>query len=213
MTPEYIVLGSGGHARVLIEALKSTGARIGGCVDPRSERWGSDVDGVKVIGGDELLENRDREGVLLVNGVGAAGSTAVRQEVFEKFSAAGFRFPPIKSASCHFSDRAQLGDGGQALTRAIIHPGTAIGTNSIVNTAAVIEHDCSIGSHCFIGPGAILCGGVRLSDSVFVGAGAIILPGITVGSRAHIGAGSIVHKNVPSDGKARGSGVRTINHE
>lgn len=203
MSAKFIVLGAGGHARVVIDTLRSAGCEILGCLDPKLSR-GTNVDGVAVLGGDETLEGHAPDSVALANGVGGANSTDARRALFEPLAAAGYRFPPIKAASAHCAATARLADGCQLLTRAVVHPGASIGKNTVVNTAAVVEHDCIVGDHCFIGPGAILCGDARLGDGAFIGAGAVVLPGINVGAGAHVAAGAVVHKDLPAGGKARG---------
>ncbi len=207
MTKNYIVLGAGGHARVVIDALKSSGASILGCLDPNPALKGKIVDGARVLGGDEALKDHAPGSVALANGVGGANSTNARRALFEKLAATGHNFPPVKAKSAHCSESVKLGAGCQLLTNAVVHPGASIGANTVVNTSAIVEHDCVVGAHGFIGPGAILCGDARLGEGVFIGAGAIVLPGIKIGDGAHIGAGSVVHKDVPAGAKARGMRV------
>lgn len=61
-----LVLGAGGHARVLVDALQCRGARIEGILDP-GVPTGEEILGVRVLGGDELVGRYDPAEVRLVN--------------------------------------------------------------------------------------------------------------------------------------------------
>lgn len=209
MAAEYLILGAGGHGRVVLEALRSRGASAA-FLDPRSGLRGKRTDGAKVLGGDELLASRKQAKTALANGVGSNGSTAVRQKVYERAAAAGFRFPPVVASSAVVSKLARLEDGAQALTRAVIHPGAVIGVNSVVNTGAIVEHDAVVGAHAFIGPAAVLLGGCRVGAGAFVGSVAVILPGVSVGEGAVVGAGAVVICDVPAGTRVAGVPARRI---
>lgn len=200
---KYIILGAGGHARVLIETLRGQG-EILACLDPRSELWGKSLDGVPVKGSDQVLDEQDAASVLLVNAVGTS-ALAARRGLFEKWRAKGFSFPPIVAPSAVCASTAKLAAGAQALTRSVVHPGAVVGENTVINTGAIIEHDCLVGAHVFVGPGAILCGAAKADDGCLIGAGAVILPGVRIGAGALIPAGTVVRKDIPAGADARTS--------
>jgi UDP-perosamine 4-acetyltransferase len=198
----YVVLGAGGHGKVVIAALRSRGLAVLSLLDPDERLWGHEVEGTLVHGGDEAVADFSATQIYLANGIGASDRTAIRRGVFEKFAAKGYLFPALQAQSAIKAASASLGAGSQLLTRAVVHPGAIIGDDSVVNTAAVVEHDCRIGSHVFMGPGAVLCGGVHVEDCAFIGAGAIVLPGVRIGGGALIGAGAVVRKDVAPGGRA-----------
>lgn len=204
MAAEILILGAGGHGRVVLEALRSR-KRSAAFLDPRH---GKSVDGAKVLGGDEILDRRPRAS--LANGVGANGDTALRRKVYERASAKGFRFPPVVAASAVVSRLTRLEDGAQVLTRAVVHPGAVIGVNSVINTGAIIEHDAVIGAHAFIGPMAVLLGGVRVGAGAFIGSVAVVLPGVSIGAGATVGAGSVVLSDVPAGARVAGVPARRL---
>lgn len=206
---KVLILGAGGHGRVLLEALRS---RKMSCafLDADPSLRAKTVDGAKVEGGDDLLTTLSPKRVALANGVGAAADVSARRAVYERARTKGFRFPPVVAASACVSPRAELDDGAQVLTRAVVHPGAKIGLNAVINTGAIVEHDASVGAHSFVGPAAVLLGGVRVGDSVFIGAGAVILPGIEIGDRALIAAGSIVTRAVAAGRRVAGAPARPL---
>lgn len=188
-----IILGAGGHAGVVIDALRTSGVVPLGCLDSKA----GVVNGVSVLGDDDYLTGPTE----LANGLGNratrhSSGLGKRAGLWRKFRDMGHTFPPVIHASAIVSGDATIGDGAQIMAGAIVQTGAWIGKNAIVNTRATIEHDCKIDDHCHIAPGAILCGGVALGTEVHVGAGAIVLQGIRIGEGAIIAAGAIVTRDV-----------------
>jgi sugar O-acyltransferase (sialic acid O-acetyltransferase NeuD family) len=199
-----VVLGGGGHARVLIEAMRANGRTILGVADPALAPAPQGPGGVAVLGGDEVLDKLEASEVLLVNGIGSIGSTATRDAVFRRGRERGFRFASVVHASAIVSPSAQLGEGVQLMAGAIIQCDTAIGANSIVNTGARVDHDCRIGESVHIAPGATLSGSVKVGDRTHIGTAAAIIQGISIGSDCLVGAGSVVHRDLPDNGRLVG---------
>jgi sugar O-acyltransferase (sialic acid O-acetyltransferase NeuD family) len=188
-----IVIGAGGHAGVVIDALRTMGVVPHGALDSKAGA----VNGVPVLGDDDYLTSPEK----LANGVGNratrhSSGLQSRARLYRRFRDMGCTFPPVIHATAIVSEGADISDGAQILAGAIVQTGAWIGKNAIVNTRAVVEHDCKVGDHCHIAPGAILCGGVTLGPEVHVGAGAIVLQGLKIEKGAIIAAGAIVVKNV-----------------
>jgi UDP-perosamine 4-acetyltransferase len=194
---DLIVIGAGGHGRVAVEVLRRAGLQPVAVVDADVRLHGTALDGVPVIGGDDVILARPVTDVLLVNGIGNAPGSAgaglhVRQAVYERFRDQGYRFSQVVSRDAVVSVVAQLGDGCHIFTGAIVHPGARIGANAIINTGARIDHDCTIGPHAHVAPGAVLCGGVSVGAQCHIGAGAVIIQNVAIGDGAVIGAGAVV---------------------
>jgi sugar O-acyltransferase (sialic acid O-acetyltransferase NeuD family) len=201
LSASVIILAAGGHGRVLLAALRERGEKVAGFTDQNPSLHGQEVDGTKVLGGDDAAS----ENSSLVNGIGAAGDTSARRGLYERFKSKGFSFKTVLGAGAYIDSTARLGEGAQVLTRAVLHPGCLVGENAVVNTGAIIEHDGRVGAHAFVGPGAVLCGGACVEADAFVGAGAVLLPGVRVGTGAVVAAGAVVTANV--DAGARVGGV------
>jgi len=189
------VLGGGGHAKVILDALIKSGASVTGIIDPRLP-LDSEVFGVRVTGGDELMATLDPQVNAIANGVGATPKNFINKKLFEIWTASGFHFISVIHPSAIIGEQVVLHDGCQIMARVVLQPNAQIGMGSVINTASSIDHDCVIGQHCFIAPSVTLCGGATVGDNCFIGAGATLLPGITVGSQALIAAGAVVDKNI-----------------
>ncbi len=196
-----VVLCAGGHARVVIEALRSRGRCPTAVTDRDPARVGCFLGGIPIIGTDENILAMKTDSVELANGLGNRASRSDsglsgRRELFGRFAALGYAFPVISHLSAVIASDVLPGEGAQVMAGAVIQPGARIGRNVLVNTRAVVEHDCEIGDHCHIAPGAVLCGGVSVGEATHVGAGAIVLVGVRIGSGSVIAAGSVIAKDV-----------------
>jgi UDP-perosamine 4-acetyltransferase len=189
------VLGGGGHAKVVIDALTASGATITGLIDPRLE-LGAVILGVPVIGGDEWMTKLDPYGAQLANGIGATVKSRVNRKLFDLWSAQGFAFVSVVHPSAIVGTEVELAQGCQIMAGAILQPHARIGVGTVINTAVRIDHDCVVGAHCFIAPSVTLCGGATIGDGSFVGAGATLLPGVKVGNNALVAAGAVVDIDV-----------------
>lgn len=196
--PTCVILGGGGHARVLIECLRASQvARPHAVLDADRSLWGREVFGVPVRGGDDLLPSLVVEGVQhFLVGVGGTGDNEPRRRLFELARQQGLT--PLRA--CHpsavCSPHAVIGEGTVLFPQAVVNAGARVGANVIVNTAAVIEHDCVIGDHAHIATGAKLCSTVRVGALAHIGAGAVVRQCLTIGDGAVVGAGAAVVRDV-----------------
>lgn len=202
-----VLIGAGGHAKVLLALLRAIGAEVLGVCDPGLQA-ASDWRGVPVLGGDAALDALVPERVTLVNAIGQVVGSRRRMEVFEHFSARGYRFAALVHPAAWVDESVVLGEGAQVMAGATIQPDSVIGANSIINTGARVDHDCIIASHVHLAPAAVLCGGVRIADGTFIGAGATVIQGISIGEQAVVGAGSTVIRDLPAGHVLVGSPVR-----
>jgi UDP-perosamine 4-acetyltransferase len=197
IAPPLVLLGAGGHARVLKALVDAAGLQLLGVVDPVLARekvrtWL----GLPVLGDDIALMNMDIESVQLVHGIGQTPGSSTRHSIYSKLRGAGFRFPPLVHPHAWVSPDAFIADGAQIMAGAVIQPACRIGENTIINTRASIDHNGNIGDHVHVAPGATLCGGVTLESGAFIGAGAVLLPNLKVGAGATVAAGSTLSRNL-----------------
>jgi UDP-perosamine 4-acetyltransferase len=193
-----VILGGGGHARVLIDSLRlSAAATPHAVLDRDRSLWGKDLMGVPILGGDELLRQLAQEGVTrFVVGVGAVSDNQVRRRLFELGLAHGLTPLTICHPSAVRSSWAQVGAGSVLYPAAVVNAGAVLGVNVIVNTGAIVEHDCVIGGHVHIATGARLSGGVRIGNGAHIGAGATVRQSICIGEGSIIGVAAAVVNDV-----------------
>ncbi|PZW86953.1 UDP-perosamine 4-acetyltransferase [Pseudomonas sp. 2848] len=207
-----VILGAGGHAKVLVSVARALHLDIQGVCDPQLHRSGqSQWRGLPVLGDDVALSLIAPASILLVNGIGQTVGGVARRKLYEQFSGQGYRFATLVHPSAWVDPDVVLGEGVQVMAGAIVQADSHIGCNTIINTRAAIDHDCSVGQHAHIAPGATLCGGVTVADRCFVGSGATIIQGIEIGEDAVVGAGAVVVRHLPANQRVLGSKGRIAN--
>ncbi|MGD9537707.1 MAG: acetyltransferase [Alphaproteobacteria bacterium] len=220
MTLPVIVIGGGGHARVVIDALLLQGRAILGVCDPALVTGAPGPFGLDLLGGDDAIAAHAPDAVRLANGVGAPGApgaarpqgtTQRRRAVFEAFGGRGYGFVTVVHPSAVIGHEVALGEGAQVMAGAVVQTGARIGLNAILNTGCRIDHDCRIGDHAHVAPGAVLSGDVTVEDDAFVGAGASVIQGMRIGRGAIVGAGTVVVRDVPAGARIVTPASRTLN--
>lgn len=194
-----IVIGAGGHGRVVADALLASGREVRGFTD-RGLEPGTPVLGTHVLGDDRALDEFDADMIDLAMGLGSVERSPLRAEVFDRLSAR-FRFTSVVHPSAVVSTGATIGTGSQVMAGAVVQTGVRIGKNVLLNTRSSLDHDCDIGDHAHIAPGVTLSGGVFVGARTHIGTGSVAIQSVRIGSECMIGAGSTVFKDLP-DGRA-----------
>ena len=194
MSERCVVIGGGGHAAVVIDALQQVGEiEPVAVVDQDEDTWSMRLLGVPVVGGDPELPRLVGEGIEhFAVGVGAVGDAGLRQRLFELGLSHGLSPVTVIHPAAVVAQSAELGAGAQVMACAVINPRAEVGRNALINTGAVVEHDCRIGDHAHVASGAVVAGDATVGEAAFVGAGATVIQGVWVGDGAVVGAGAVV---------------------
>ncbi len=203
--PTAIILyGGGGHGKTLIELVRAAGMYHWVGVIDDSRPVGSEVLGVPVLGGADMLPRLFEQGVrLAVNGVGGIGNPAVRLRVFETLAQAGFNCPAVVHPTAWIEQSTVLEGGVQVLAQSYVSSASRIGFGSVLNAGVIVSHDCQIGQCVNLSPGATLAGNVRVEDLAQIGMRATINLDITIGTGARVGNGATVKADVPPHTRVR----------
>lgn len=211
MSLAVIVIGAGGHAVVVADALLAAGETVLGFTDADPQRHGQRLCGLPVLGDDATVLAAHRpDTTRLANGIGGVRGTALRQRVQQRLQAQGWQFTGVRHPSAIVSPFARVGDGVQLLAASVVQAGAEIGAGCIVNTAAVVEHDCRLGEQVHVAPRALLCGEVELGARCHVGAGAVVRQGLRLGADTVVGAGAVVLKDFAGAGTLVGVPARPM---
>src|SRR5690606_16269184 len=183
------MIGSGGHAKVVVATARAAGFEVVGLIDDRAERRGTDVMGVRIVG-DESALPRGATAVI------AIGDNAVRERLVAELT--HVEWATVVHPRALLAEDTRVGAGSVVFAMAVVQPGGVVGDHAIVNTAAVVEHDVILADYSQAATGAVLTGGASLGRGSFLGAGATVLPGIHVGDWSKVGAGAVVTRDVPA---------------
>jgi sugar O-acyltransferase (sialic acid O-acetyltransferase NeuD family) len=196
-----IVVGAGGHAKVVIATAHAAGYSTISVHDDDPATHGRELCGVAVAGGTaEVLAREDALVVL------AIGGNATRRRLA---AAARCRFAAaIVHPHAWVEPSVTLGAGTVVFAGAVIQPDATIGPHAIINTGATIDHDCQLAAFVHVAPGAHLAGNVTLDEGVFLGIGSAVIPGRRIGAWTTVGAGGVVVDDLPAHATAIGTPAR-----
>lgn len=204
-----IVIGAGGHAKVIIDCLQSTSINILGFTNISNSI--KDILNIPYLGDDSYIEKYNPQEILLALGIGSIKSCKIRKHIFEKWKAKGFNFITVIHPSANISKSVTIGEGSQILMGVNIQTGVEIKSNCIINTSCSIDHDCIINSHSNLAPRTVLSGNVHIGSEVYIGVGATIIQNIKIESNSVVGAGAVVIRDVPSNNLALGLPAKNKN--
>jgi len=202
-----LVIGAGGHARVLIDIAEKQGRyRVVGLLDDRTQLHGTQIMGYPVLGGRELLGQPN----LPSHAVVAIGSPQPRAAWQAHLEEHGFQLAVLVHPAAQIGREVQIGAGTVLMAGVAVNSGTRLGRGVIVNTAASIDHDCEIGDFVHVAPGARLAGGVRVGERSHIGIGSCVIQYLQVGADATVGAGAAVIRNVAAQSTVVGVPARAL---
>lgn len=196
-----VIYGAGGHARVVLDAIREgrRDLQVVGILDDGEDRP-DEVLGVPVLGSAELLpELRERGIRCAALGIGAVTHNRLRAELFERLKSLGFRLPAIIHPRASVEPSAFIGAGTQIFAGAVVGSTVEIGENVIVNSNVVVSHDSRVGDHVHLTPGALLAGNVEVGPRSVIGMGVTIYLGVRIGADVTIANGNHIVQDVEEE--------------
>ncbi|CAN1534470.1 CysE Serine acetyltransferase [Methylophilaceae bacterium] len=196
---QAVILGTGGHCRVVLSVLKDLGSH-------------------HILDILELAELRPSETILdfpvnatvsnlssfctqpLVDVFLAIGDNLLRREWWYKVNELKLPLPNLISPYAIIDPYAELGEGNVICAKAFIGPECKVGNNNIINTGATLEHEAELGSHCHLSSSSTVAGRSCIHDDCFIGVGATIIDNITIASKTTLGAGAVLITNIDQSG-------------
>ncbi|HBT50671.1 MAG TPA: serine acetyltransferase [Petrotoga sp.] len=211
MSNSIVLVGGGGHCKVVLDVIKENNYYDEICISDLKENIGKEILDIRIEYTDDQLEDLFKKGISFAFvSMGKININDQRMKLYNKIKNIGFNIPTIISKSSNLSIYTEISEGTFIGKNTVINPGVKIGKNCIINTGAVVEHDCIIGDNVHIGPGAVLSGGVKIGENSFIGAGATIIQNTNIIGNTLIGAGAVVIKNIARSGVYVGNPSKLI---
>lgn len=194
--PNILVLGSGGHARVVLDAIRARGEfkPLGFLDDNR--HVGEMVDGLPVLGPIGRLPELSVD--LSAGAVVAIGANDIRRKIVRQVEVlkATVDWLSVIHPGATIAANARIGAGAVVLAGCVINPGVSLGQHTIVNTRSSIDHDSVFGDFASTGPGVTTGGNTTAGAGTHIGIGATLVHGIRIGHDSVVGAGSVVTRDI-----------------
>lgn len=196
MRKKVVIIGAGGHAKVIADIIEKSGDEIVGFLDDNKKMGTTIIKEYKVLGDFNnrfplAIANSDYEFII------AIGDNKKREEISHS---PNLKFYTAIHPSAQIGLDVEIKEGTVIMGNACINSSAKIGKHCIINTGAIIEHDNIIEDFVHISPNVALGGTVKIGKNTHVGIGSIIKNNITICENCKIGAGAVVVKDIKEEG-------------
>jgi len=198
-----LILGFGGHARVVADVAMALGIREFLFVDEAAR------DGEQFLG-HAVVPSHGQALPPSWQAFAASGDARRREAQCRQIAAAGWPLATLVAPSATIGAGAQVGAGTLVAQHAHVGPMAHIGEGCIINTGAIVEHESRVGAFSHISVHATVAGRSRVGRSVMLGAGATVIDGVEVGDHITVGAGGVVVRSLQEPGVYVGVPVRRV---
>ena len=189
MSKDVIIIGAGGHAKVIADIIYESGDNLIGFLDDNLANKGKEIYlGKKVIGTTKDIEIYNKNYFII-----GIGNNSIRKKINNENN---LKLYTAIHPSAIIAQDVKIGTGSVIMAGVVINPGTVIGKNCIINTCSSLDHDNLLEDYVHISPGAHLAGTVTIKEGTWICTGAIVKNNITIGKNNIIGAGGVVIKDI-----------------
>jgi UDP-perosamine 4-acetyltransferase len=209
MAEDLVIIGGGGHCRVVLDVASAAGFNVIGILDPHPEA--ETVGRVSVLGGDDLAPELLGRGVRLA--FVALGGNDLRRRICLRLRGIGFALPCLVHPTASISPTAEIGAGVVVMPHAVINAQARVGDFAIVNSGAIVEHDCVLGEAAHVAPGSVMGGHATLGEEALLDIGARAKAKVRIGDRAIVGVGAAVVCDIGDDMIVVGVPARPVRDE
>lgn len=210
---KIIIIGAGGVGREValiinqINKFKPTWNIIG-FLDDNPDCLGKTLNGHKIIGNVDLLNNMSKDIYIVV----AISNYRVKKEIVSKLEGK-FKFATLIHPRVSVHDFMTVGDGTIIYEGAILTTDIKIGEHVIISPKCGIGHDSIIKDYVSLLWNVNISGGDIIEEGVLMGSCSTVIQNLKIGKGAIIGAGSVVVKDIPAYSTAVGVPARVIKKE
>ena len=205
MSKKVVIIGAGGHAKVIADIIEKSGDIIYGFLDDNLPVDTKIVKEYKVLGKiDKCIELQNNEDIYFIIGI---GNNYFRKKINDVYK---LKYYTAIHPTAVIAINTNIKEGSVIMANSCINTSSKIGRHCIINTGTIIEHDCYVGDYIHISPNATLCGTVTVGEFTHIGAGVTIINNINITSDCIIGAGGVVVKDIKEKGTYVGVPVKKI---
>lgn len=162
MNKNLLIIGAGGHGRVIKETAEAMGCfeKID-FLDDNSEIAIGKCKGFK-----QYINEYTYAFV-------AFGNNELREKWIEDLTEAGFKLPVLIHPTAYVSPSAEIGQGVIVCARAVVNTNVVIEKGCIISIGALVDHDSIIGECSHINTGAVVKAGCRVDRLKKIDAGIV----------------------------------------
>ena len=202
MKKDIVIIGAGGHGKVVIDCVEQENKyAIGAIVDDNYKN--------RTVFNFKVEQKNNTSGYLGKHVIIAVGDCMTRKNIASQLTS---EFVTTIHPTAVISKYAKVGNGCQIFANAVINPDANIGNHVIINTGAIVEHDCFVDDFVHLSPNSCIGGGVTIGTCTHIGIGTSVIQGVKIGKNVVIGAGAVVISDIPDNCTAVGIPAKPIKY-
>ncbi|MDT2820806.1 acetyltransferase [Enterococcus devriesei] len=202
----YILIGAGGHAKVIFDILLLNNKKVAGFFDDHITDFLEQTYFGTINDLEQWTKSEKQRYKFLVS----IGDCVIRKKMVDRLDLPIQQYGKAIHPTAVITQDSFIGMGTVIMANAVINPGVKIANHCIVNSGSIVEHDCIIDSFVHLSPGVCLAGAVKVNTGSQIGIGAQCIQLKKIGSWCIIGAGSTIVKNIPSHSLAYGTPAKIM---
>ncbi|EHQ89369.1 acetyltransferase [Desulfosporosinus youngiae] len=192
---KLLILGAGGHGKVVAECALSLGIYTTIAFLDDDEK----VIEESILGSCPVIGTFSDAGSFVhkfSEAFVALGNNRSRVRLITYLREIGYKIPCLIHPAAYVSKSAHIEIGTVIMAGAVVNADAHIGVGGIINTGASVDHDCVLGVGVHLSPGARLGGTVTVGDYTWICMGANVVNNVHVGKGSVAAAGATVIRDV-----------------
>lgn len=162
MAKSLLIIGAGGHGKVVKEVAEAVGYdKIAFLDDNSAESVGKIADSKQFV----------QEYQAAFVGI---GNNKFRNELLQRLEQEGYEIPILLHPTAYISKTAVIGKGTVVEPKAIVNANSRVGLGCIISVGAIVDHDVVLEDCVHVNAGAICKAGSRIKAFIKVDTGEII---------------------------------------
>jgi sugar O-acyltransferase (sialic acid O-acetyltransferase NeuD family) len=191
-----LLLCASGLAREVLEVTRrAPDFDVRGFLDDDPALWGSDVEGLPVLGDLASAKEHDDEGLLICAGRGTA-----RRAIAARLQDLGIddsRYATVVSPDVEVPESCSVGPGSVVLAGVVLTTRVTLGRHVVVMPHCTLTHDDVLDDFTTLAAGVALGGSVQIDEAAYLGMNAAVRERLTVGREALLGMGAVADRSIP----------------
>ncbi|MCD4782349.1 MAG: NeuD/PglB/VioB family sugar acetyltransferase [Candidatus Eremiobacteraeota bacterium] len=206
---KVVIIGAGEYSRVILEILQMDD-KISpvGFIDDNKSLHNSEISGVKVLGGSEILQ--DLPGMGISHFIVSVGVPKVRADLFNRCLGSGMSATSAIHPRACISESAVIEEGAVIEAFAVIAVNCRVERGVFVTQNCSVSHDCVLREFCHLAPGSHLGGSVIVGRGSLVGVGVSVAPHLEIGENVIITPGTSIDRTIHAGSVVEGVPGRII---
>lgn len=208
-----VIIGAGTYGEVYLAYLQEAGVEVVGFLDDNKTIQGTNVKGVPVLGGVDLLQAL--KSTHRVEAVYCPiGNNKLRVKFLQYAKELGYETPNYIHPSVIISPNVTIGDGVYILLGTSIMPYTVIKDYVMISMNVGLAHHSILENGVFLSTGCNFGASIHANKYAYCGISSTIMTGIKeLGEDCLIGAGAVVIRDVPDRAVVAGVPAKVIKYK